>query len=71
MATLCNNPRFDSQGRAELVAMFVGFQWSVKLSFRMDVLEEQLFYVCLGPAYSLEYIKWTLPALAATPLQQT
>ena len=55
------------------MALFADFRWSVNISLRMGVLEDQL---CPGPLFqprfwSIEYVKCTLPALAATPLQQT
>ena len=48
----------------------VGFRWSVKISWRMGLLEEQDGAV-VPSFWSIEYIKCTLPALAATPLQRT
>ena len=53
----------------------VSFRWSVKMSWRMGILEEQdgaavgLFW--FRPASGPLCTKYTLPALAATPLQQT
>ena len=42
----------------------------VKYSWRMGLLEEQEGAV-VGVFWPLEYIKCTLPTLAATPLQRT
>ena len=47
------------------------FQWSVEISWRMGLLEEQDGVVGHVLARSIEYIKYTLLALAATPLQRT
>ena len=50
----------------------VGFRWSVKFSLRTGVLEEQ-DGVVFGVSWPLPSSHWStsLPALGATPLQQT
>ena len=55
-----------------LTRLLLAFQWSVKISWRMGLLEEQddAIVGVFWPLFqSIEYIKCTLPALAATPLQ--
>ena len=55
-------------GCAVLLALFVDFQWLVKFSWRMDLLEEQ-HGVVVGVLWPLAHpLKCTLPA---TPLQRT
>ena len=68
-------------GCAVILALFVDFRWSVKISWRMGDLEEQddavVGVFCPPPPpfqstfWSIDYIKCTLLALAATSLEQT
>ena len=63
-------------GCAVLLGLFVDFRWSVNISWRMGLFEEQdgavvgVFWP-LPSSPASEYIKYTLPALAAKLLQQT